>query len=150
MPNILVKVPKGIFPVEARERLCQLISEAAATSEQIPADLTMRATTWVVLDEVEPGMLTCAGVDMTSQLLPCIAVVYVPQGVIDEQTRTLYARNMHEAFLRALPTDEKRRLITSVMLHDVVDGTWGVNGEIWTLPVLARAAGYVHLQHLVS
>lgn len=150
MPNILVKVPKGVFPQEARERLCQLITDAAARSEQIPADLTMRATTWIALDEVEPGMLTCAGVDMTARLLPCIAVVYVPQGVIDTSTRATYARNMHDAFVNALPANESRQLITSVMLHDVIDGTWGVNGEIWTLPTLAKAAGYAHLQHLVS
>jgi hypothetical protein len=37
-------------------------------------------------------------------------------------------------------------LLTSIMLHDVADGTWGANGTIWRLSDIAAAAGYAHLQ----
>ena len=150
MPNILVKIPKGAFPGDARAHLLRCITDAASTSEQMPADPKKRFVTWVVIDEAEAGMWTCGGVDMTLQVLPCIAVVYVPAGVLDESSRALYVKRMHDAFQQALPEGDKRQLATSVILHDVADGTWGGNGAIWTLPVHAKAAGFAHLQHLIT
>lgn len=150
MPNILVKVPKGAFPDDARANLLRRITDAAAAAEQIPADPKKRFTSWVVIDEIEAGMWACGGTDMSSQVLPCIAVVYVPAGVLDGSSRALYVKLTHDAFKQALPADEKRQLVTSVILHDVDDGTWGGNGAIWTLPDLTNAAGYAHLQHLIA
>ena len=150
MPNILVKVPKGAFPGGARANLLRHITDAAATAEQIPADPKKRFTSWVVIDETEAGMWTCSGIDMTSQVLPCIAVVYVPSGVLDAASRALYVKLMHDAFKRTLPTDDKRQLATSVILHDVADGSWGGNGAIWTLLDQTKAAGYAHLLHLIA
>lgn len=150
MPNILVKVPKGAFPGDARANLVRHITDAAAIAEQMPADPKKRFLSWVVIDETEAGMWMCGGMDMSSQVLPCFAIVYVPSGVLDEPSRALYAQLMHDAFKQALPTDDKRQLVTSVILHEVADGTWGGNGAIWTLAGLAKAAGYAHLQHLVA
>lgn len=150
VPNILVKVPKGAFPGGARTELLRHITEAAAMAERIPADPAKRFTSWVALDNVEEGMLTCGGVDHTEKTLPCIVVVYVPEGVLDAEARATYVRLMHQAFERAQPAGDKRRLFTSVILQEVAEGTWGGNGAIWTLPGLARVAGYAHLQHLVT
>ena len=150
MPNILVKAPQGAFPGDARANLLRHMTEAAATAEQIPADPKKRFTSWVVMDETEAGMWTCGGIDMTAQVLPCIAIVYVPAGVLDAPSRALYVKLMHDAFSRALPADDQRQLATSVILHDVADGTWGANGAIWTLVDQTKAAGYAHLQHLVA
>ena len=150
MPNILVKVLKGAFVGDARATLLRDITDAAATAEQMSADPRMRFVSWVVMEEVEPGAWTCGGVDMSSQVLPCIVVAFVPCGVLDEASRASYVRLVHDAFTRALPADDKRQLVTSVILHDVADGTWGANGTIWKLPDLTRAAGYAHLQHLVA
>ncbi|MDP3817025.1 tautomerase [Pseudomonas sp.] len=150
MPNILVKIPQGSFPAEHRATLMRKLNDAAATAEQIPQDQNKRFFCWVVVDEVEPGSLTCGALDMTAQVLPCIAMIYVPAGVVDDAARASYAKLVHEAFVQALPATEKRQLATSVMLHDVIDGTWGANGAIWRLPELAKASGYAHLQALVA
>lgn len=150
MPNILVKVPKGAFPGDARANLLRRINDAAATAEQMPADPGKRFLSWVVVDETEAGMWTCGGIDMSSQVLSCIAMVYVPGGVLDEPSRALYVKLMHDAFKRALPAGDNRQLATSVILHDVADGTWGASGAIWNLPDIAKAAGYAHLQHLIA
>ena len=151
MPNILVKIPKGAFADDARANLLRRITDAAATAEQIPADPKKRFTSWVVMDEVEAGMFTCGGIDMSSQVLPCIAMVYVPEGVLlDESSRALYVKLMHDAFKQALLADDKRQLATSVILHDVPHGTWGGNGAIWTLLDQTKAAGFAHLQHLLA
>lgn len=150
MPNILVKIPANTFDGDARAALARHITEAAAQAEQIPPDSRKRATTWVTLEEVPAASSWCGGVDVTTQMVPCLVVAYVPAGVLDAAARARFVQQMNEAFAQALPADDARRVVTSVMLHDVPDGTWGVNGALWTLPDFARAAGYTHLQHLVA
>ena len=150
MPNILVKIPKGAFPTEHRAILVQKLNAAAAIAEQIPDDPRKRSMCWVIIDEVEPGAWTCGASDMSARLLPCLAVIYVPAGVLDDASQAMYVDLVHAAFKQSLPATEKRQLATSVILHNVVDGTWGVNDTIWRLPNFAQAAGYAHLQELVS
>lgn len=150
MPTILIKVPKGAFPGDARANLVRHIIDAATAAEQMPADPRKLFLSWVVIDETEAGMWTCGGVDMASQLLTCFAMINVPGGVLDERSRALYVKLMHDAFKLAQPADDKRQVVSSVILHDVIDGTWGGNGAVWTLPALAKAAGFAHLQHLVA
>lgn len=150
MPNILVKVPKGAFPGDAHANLVRHIVDAAATAEQMPADPKKRFLCWVLLEETEAGMWTCGGIDLSSQVLTCFALVHVPGGVLDESSRATYVKLMHDAFKQALPAGDQRQLASSVILHDVADGTWGGNGAILTLPGLTKAAGYSHLQHLIA
>jgi len=150
MPNILVKIPANTFDGDARVALARRITEAAVQAEQIPDDPRRRATTWVVMEDVPAASWWCGGVDVTTQVLPCVAIARVPAGVLDADASARFVQQMHEAFSQALPAADGRRVVTSVMLHDVADGTWGVNGALWTLPDFARAAGYAHLQHLVA
>jgi phenylpyruvate tautomerase PptA (4-oxalocrotonate tautomerase family) len=150
MPNILVKIPANTFDGDARAALARRITEAAVQAEQIPDDPRRRATTWVVMEDVPAASWWCGGVDVTTQVVPCLAIAHVPAGVLDADARALFVQQMHDAFVQSLPAADGRRVVTSVMLHDVADGTWGVNGALWALPDFARAAGYAHLQHLVA
>jgi len=150
MPNILVKIPANTFDGDARAALARRITEAAVQAEQIPDDPRRRATTWVVMEEAPAASWWCGGVDVTTQVVPCLAIAHVPAGVLDADARALFVQQMHDAFVQSLPAADGRRVVTSVMLHDVADGTWGVNGALWALPDFARAAGYAHLQHLVA
>lgn len=150
MPNIVIHVPKDSFPGEARSSLVRRINDAAARAEQIPDDHRKRVLCWVVVDEVDSGAWTCGGADVTAQVLPCVAMVYLPAGVLDDDSRALYVQAMHEAFKQSLPSEEHRQLATSVILHEVTDGNWGANGAIWRLPHFAKAAGFAHLQHMVA
>ena len=147
MPNIFVKIPQGSFAGASRAALAAEISDAAASAEQIPADPAKRFLCWVLIEEVETGSWSCGGIDVTTQFLPCVALVYVPAGVLDGAARSRYVELMHTAFKRALPAGETRRLETSVVLHDVADGAWGASGVVWTLADFARAAGYAHSPH---
>ncbi len=150
MPNILIKIPSASFGGDARATLLRHVTDAAATAEQIPSNPKNRFTTWVVIEESTPGLWGCGGLDMSTQVLPCVAIVYVPAGVLDAPSRAQYVQLMHAAFQKALPGNEPRQLMTSVILQDVSDGSWGGNGVIWTLPALAKQAGYAHLQNLVA
>lgn len=143
-------MPKGVFPETAASKLLLEVTNAAATAEQIPVEQKFRVTSWVVIDEVEPRLFAVAGVDMSEHVIPCIAVVYVPEGVLDDAARSLYVKLMHDAFKNSLPATESRRLATSVILNTVNDGAWGGSGSIVRLADLAKAAGYQHLQHLVT
>ncbi|MES2950022.1 MAG: tautomerase [Pseudomonadota bacterium] len=150
MPNIVLKIPKNSFPGAQRAALVKGINEAAATAERMPADPRKRFLCWVLIEEVEPGNWTCGGADVTSLFLPCVAIVFVPDGVLDDAARATFTRLLQVAFLAAIPEDDKRQLTTSIIFNAVVDGAWGVNGAVWHLPQFAKAAGYAHLQHLVS
>ena len=150
MPTILVKVPKGAYPIDARKKLIHHILEAAKQAEQIPSDPKKLFVSWVVIEEAEEGMWTCGGVDMSAQILTCFAMVNVPSGVLDASSRSLYVKLMQDAFEAAQPAEDKRPVFSSVILSDVVEGTWGGNGTIWSLAALAKAAGFAHLQHLVE
>ncbi len=69
---------------------------------------------------------------------------------MDDAARAVYVQALHQAFQRSMPEQDTRRLASSVILQEVADGTWGVNGAIWKLPQFAEAAGFAHLQGLVS
>lgn len=150
MPHILVQIPQGSFPDASRTDLVRRINDAVASAEQIPNEPRKRMMCWVLIDEVANGAWSCGGTDVTPQMLPCSATVYVPEGVLDHASRSAFIQAAHEAFQKSMPTGDTRPLATSIMVHEVVDGTWGVNGAIWKLPQFAKAAGYAHLQHLVS
>ncbi|TKW74144.1 MAG: tautomerase [Bradyrhizobium icense] len=149
MPNIVVRIPAGVLDASARSILVNAINEAAAECERIPPDPAKRSLCWVVIDEATPGSWTCGGVDPLGTAIPVIVTASVPAGVLDDERRTRYARLIHQAVASALPGDA-RRIVTSCMINDIADGTWGANGRIWRLPQLAAAAGYEHLQHLAQ
>jgi phenylpyruvate tautomerase PptA (4-oxalocrotonate tautomerase family) len=150
MPNILIKVPKDVFPAEARKALLKRVNEVAGGIENMPNNPKQRFLNWALLEEIESGMFTCGGLDVTSQVVPCIAIIFVPQGVLDNVLRTRYVAELHAAFQASIPADDKRVLATSIILNDVADGTWGANGNLWQLGDFAKAAGYGHLQHLIG
>jgi phenylpyruvate tautomerase PptA (4-oxalocrotonate tautomerase family) len=102
------------------------------------------------LVEADEGQLTCGGLDLTRQALACSALCHFPAGVLDKQTRAQFVTLAHEAFKQPFGVEEKRTLMTSVIISDVADGHQGANGQVWELKDLAKAAGYVHLQHLVN
>ncbi len=135
MPIIVLKIPKNAFAAEHRVALVQRLHEAAASVERIPAD---------------PADWTCGGADVSRRFIPCLVIVYLPAGVLDDAARSRYAKLVQEAFAQSLPDQEPRQLVTSLVLNEVADGAWGVNGESWRLPQFAQAAGYAHLQHLLA
>ncbi len=92
MPNIVLKIPKNSFPAAQRATLVQGINAAAAEAERIPADPRKRFLCWVLIDEIEPGNWTCGGADVTNQFIPCMAVVHIPAGVLDDAARATYTR----------------------------------------------------------
>ena len=148
MPNITVKVPAGVFDADAKISLVKAINAAAAECERIPPDPKKRFLCWVMIEEVEAGHWTCGGHDMTAAVVPVVAIVNLPAGVLDDQSRARYVSLMHSAVTGSLP-GEKRQIATSCIMNEIADGTWGASGNIWRLPQFAAASGYEHLQHLV-
>jgi phenylpyruvate tautomerase PptA (4-oxalocrotonate tautomerase family) len=149
MPNIFVTIPRNTFDNAARADLTRRLCEAAATAEQIPDDPRKRATCWIIFNEVDAEAFTCGAKDVSAAMIPCIAISYVPAGVLDKERRARFIELAHAAFQQSLPTGDKRLCVTSVMVRDVDDGTWGANGALWHLSDFAKASGYTHLQHLI-
>ena len=145
MPTILVKIPPGSFPGDSRAALGRELSAAASRVEQMADDPRAQFLCWVVIDEIAAGNWTCGGADAGARWLPCVAIVYVPEGVLDTAARVRYVQQMHAAFQAAMPADDRRQLASSVVLQDVPDATWGASGALWTLADFTAASGYAHL-----
>lgn len=135
---------------DEKARLVAGLNRAAAQAERIPDEPRNRALCWVIIEEVEPRNWTCGGRDVSASVIPIFVMVHVPAGVLDQASRALYVELIDLALRDALPADETRKIVASVILNDVADGTWGASGEIWRLPTFAARAGFEHLQHLVD
>jgi len=145
MPNILIKVPTQAFNQTQRQQLLRSVSEVAMASEQMGDAPQQRALCWVLIEQVQADEWLCGGVDAHARVVPCIVIVKVPAGVLDAPMRQRYVRELHGAIKSSLASDDQRQLLTSIHIQDVVDGTWGANGDIWHLADFTRAAGYGHL-----
>jgi phenylpyruvate tautomerase PptA (4-oxalocrotonate tautomerase family) len=150
MPNIIVKIPEGAFDEAGRMALGKGIHAAAKAVEGWGDDPRQEALTWVLVEEVKPGCLFAGGIDQTLRIIPVIVFFYLPAGVIDQAGRVEAIKRVHQAIAAAKSASDPRQVATSITIWEVADGTWGGNGQLWRLPDFARAAGYKHLQHLVS
>ncbi len=150
MPNIIVKIPEGAFDEAGRAALGKGIHAAAKAVENWGDDPRQEALTWVLVEEVKPGCLFAGGIYQTLRIIPVIVFFYLPAGVIDQAGRVEAIKRVHQAIAAAKSASDPRQVATSIMIWEVADGTWGGNGQLWRLPDFAHAAGYKHLQHLVS
>ncbi|WP_332770668.1 tautomerase family protein [Phenylobacterium sp.] len=150
MPNIVIRTPEGVFDAEARARLAKAVTDVAKTVEQGGDDPQQAALTWVLIDEFKPGTFFAGGADPLERLIPIVVFFHYPAGVLDDVARADAARLLQEAISAAKPVGDPRPVMTSVLMREVADGTWGGGGAIWRLPDLAKAAGYKHLQHLIA
>ncbi|MFQ6559838.1 tautomerase family protein [Pseudomonas sp. Lb2C1-1] len=145
MPNILIKVPTGAFNQPQRQQLLRSVSDVAMVNEHMGDAPQQRALCWVLIEEIQADEWLCAGVAPHARFVPCIVIVQVPAGVLDAPMRQRYVRELHCAIQSSLTVEDQRQLLTSIQIQDVVDGTWGANGDIWHLADFTRAAGYGHL-----
>ena len=145
MPNILIKVPTEAFNPTQRQQLLRSVSDVAMDNEQMGDAPQQRALCWVLIEAVQADNWLCGGVGPHAHVVPCIVMVKVPAGVLDAPMRQRYVRGLHGAIKSSLAPDDQRQLLTSIQIQDVVDGTWGANGDVWQLADFTRAAGYGHL-----
>ncbi len=150
MPNIIVKVPEGVFDAEHRAALARGITAAAKAAERIGDDPRQEFLAWVVVEEVKAGCFFAGGHDPLGRVIPVMVVFNSPAGVLDDAARAVAVRMVHEAVCAAKPEADPRPVMTSVVMAEVADGHWGANGNVWRLADCARAAGYAHLRHLAQ
>ena len=96
------------------------------------------------------GFRIGGGNDPLSRMIPVIVLFYVPEGVIDEAGRVEAVRLIQAAVAVAKSEADPRPVMTSVIISEVADGTWGVSGSLWRLDDFVKAAGYKHLQPLAA
>ena len=150
MPTIFIKTPADALTALQRERMIAAVNTAATHCSGLGPDPSQRSLCWVIAEEVPAGFWRCGGSADFLHFIPCLVHVLAPAGVLDEQHRSRYAAVVHQAILESLALPDTRRLAASIMVSDVTDGTWGPNGQLWTLPQFVEAAGYSHLQAPVN
>ena len=148
MPTIIAKGPQGVFDARAQARIAQGLTAAAKAAEQGGDDPRHALVTWVLIDEVAPGLFA-GRADALDRMIPVVVLFHYPQGVLDDAARALAVRLIQEAVAAAKPDTDPRPVMTSAILTEVADGTWGATGVLWRLPDFAKTAGFKHLQHLV-
>ncbi|WP_109355485.1 tautomerase family protein [Sphingorhabdus sp. EL138] len=147
MPNIIVKIPKGSLSPSQLDDVVAGITEAARKAEGIPDTPEKRALIWVMVDELEPGRIYAGGKQAQPAVIPVVVQIYPPEGVLDQSRREGLASDIADV-VRASFGEDVNKLMVSCMMLDVPDATWGINGQLWSLPHFARAAGYQHLQSI--
>lgn len=150
VPNIIVKVPEGAFDAAGRARLGKGVTGVAKTVEQIGDDPRQEATTLVIIEEVKAGCFLLGGNDLTARVLPVVVMFHAPGGVLDPAARAEASRLMQAAVMAAKPDSDPRPVVTSLIMSDVPDGTWGVSGALWQLDDFVKSSGYKHLQHRIA
>ncbi|WP_411849637.1 hypothetical protein ACLB90_11590 [Stenotrophomonas sp. LGBM10] len=146
MPNITLRLPATAFDAARCARLLQAVHAAAVRACGLGNDPRQQALCWVMLEHTAPGQWLCGGHDPLAHAIPCQVHVLAPAGVLDAAHRAAYARALHDAIAAGVGADEPRRMITSIVIEDVADGHWAVNGQVWQRDDFVRAAGYAHLQ----
>ena len=150
MPNIVIRVPEGVLNAERREKLAKAATAVAKTVEQSGDDPRQAALTWVAIDEVKAGHFFAGGDDPLKQMIPVVVFFHYPAGVLDDAARAVTVGLFQTIVSEARQPGDSRPVATSVIMTEVADGSWGGSGRIVRLPDLARAAGYKHLQYLVT
>ncbi len=147
MPIVHVRVPEGVFDADAKRRLGEGVTKAAADAERIPDDANHRMSTWVLIDEVRSGSWFAAGsAEAASKFIPAVATMHPPQGVLDLAKRQEFAAAFEKAVKQAVPSGDARPVLTSCVISDVPEGHYAVMGRIFTLADFTAMGGYAHLQ----
>ncbi|OHT67267.1 hypothetical protein BKG70_19980 [Mycobacteroides chelonae] len=121
------------------------LTEASWRAESIPDDPQLRLRSVVVHEEIASGRAYCGGI-AADQLVALVLVEFTASdGVLDPVRRNRFAADLEESARQTASGLEGRRLITSVIFNEVVEGRWGRGGKIVRLPEMAAAAGFEHL-----
>ena len=147
MPYIIIKAPEGVFDTAELGRSATAVAKTVEQGGDEPRHATL---TWVQIETFKPGAFFAGAADPLGQVIPVVVLFHYPDGVLDQTARTDAARLFQDAFTAARPAGDPRPVRTSVIMTAVPEGTWGGNGQLWSLPDLAKAAGFKHLQHLVA
>jgi hypothetical protein len=94
MPNIIVKIPEGIFGEPARKVLATGIHAAAKAVEQFGDEPMQEFLTWVVIEEVKEGYLFAGGANPLAQFIPVICLL-LPAGRRDRRGGPCGHRQAH-------------------------------------------------------
>lgn len=148
MPIVHVRIPEGIFDAAAIQALGEGVTKAAADAERIPDDPNRRRATWVLIDEVKPSHWFAAGASQTrSDFIGAIANLYPPEGVLDLAKKNEFAAAFDKVVKDTVPVGDSRPVLTTCVVADVPDGSYGVLGRIFHLSDFVAMGGYEHLQN---
>lgn len=143
MPNIILKIPEGVFTTGQVSQIVKGVTGAAHEAESIPDDPKHHILTWVVVEELKPSNVFVGGNPVIPHQVPIIALIYPPEGVLDDERRAVQSKRIYEAICDAADEMADRVQVSCIML-DVPERAWGGNGSILTLETISQIAGYQH------
>ena len=140
MPMLELTVPAGALAPGRRDALTERLAAALLRWEGAPDTETVRALTWVYVDELAPGALAVGGRPGGD---PRFRVeVTVPAGTFSPRRKAGLIAEVDELVRDAAGLAPRDGLRVWTLIHEVPEGSWGAAGEVVTPQRLqAVAAG---------
>ena len=149
MPIVTVRVPSDSFDDEGRRAIVGDLTAAVADAEQIPTDPEIQGQVVILWEEINAPHVHVNGVEVAAFGVPVFVDVQPPAGALEQDRMDAFAEAVDRSFRERPPVDG-RPVFTSLIVNDVADGRWGIDGRVQHLADFARSAGYRHLRHLAS
>ncbi|MEM8618568.1 MAG: tautomerase [Actinomycetota bacterium] len=149
MPIATVRVPSDSFDDDLRRAIVNDLTSAIADAEQIPTEPEIQGQIVILWDEIDAPHVHVNGAEVAEFGVPVFVDIQPPAGALEQARMDAFVEAVDRSF-RDHPPADGRPVFTSVIVSDVGDGRWGIDGQVRHLGDFARAAGYRHLQHLVS
>ena len=147
--NHVTLTPDAVDPV-GRLALVAAITDAAGRAESVPDTPEGRRRSVVVVHDQPSGTVFWGGEPYESHIRAVFVDFVCSAGVLDGARKERFAAELQAAANATTRAGDPRPIITSVIFHEVPEGSWGREGGIRRLPDMARAAGFTHLRSIVA
>lgn len=117
--------------LQHRETIVQRLTDALLRAHGASENEAARQLTWVLVHEVPDGAWGVGGQPVASPR--SLTIVREPAGSLREETREAIAREVHNAWCSVLGP-ELARLSVWLVIEEVPDGQWCVDGHVLRLP----------------
>lgn len=137
VPLIDVTYPEGALEADARSTMVELTTKLLR-AERAPDTEFFRNITWVYLHELPAHGINAGGEPVGE---PVFRVdVTTPQGALNDKRRAEFVDEATRAVSEAAGLGEADGLRIWVLLHEVVEGSWGAAGNVIQFAQLRAAA----------
>ena len=143
MPFMFVTLTPGAYDAQAQDRLAAALTDVAAHAESLPNRPGPRSRALVCVQELAAGRFYSAGAPADPSLCGVFITLYVTAGVLDARRKADFAAGIQAAAEKCAP--EKRAVVTSAVIVEVVEGQWAQRGRIVRLPDVVGIAEFEHL-----
>jgi len=131
MPLVQITAAENLLNKQSRDEFVSQVSDAILVAEGAdPAFPAAQALVWANYSETPEGKFYVAGKNIATP--PLIVEVTTPELAFNQEARNKLSSDIGEIVNRFIGTYEDR-LNHWAIFHEVAEGSWGGNGQIFSL-----------------